>query len=116
MDALGSAPGQRVTDAGASDREESAAEPSLETTPLAAATSTPSALEATTPWVRRWLRAEGVVAFIGGVLAWVWLGGNPVILVALILIGFVPVAWRVVLAGDERAMVAGRIRAARGLA
>lgn len=34
----------------------------------------PGGLEATTPWVRRWLRAEGVVAFAGGVAAWVALG------------------------------------------
>ncbi|MCI0583467.1 MAG: DUF4260 domain-containing protein [Chloroflexi bacterium] len=27
-------------------------------------------LEDTTPWVRRWLRAEGVVAFIGGIALW----------------------------------------------
>lgn len=38
------------------------------------------------------------------------------VLVGVILVAFVPVAWRIVLAGDERAMVAGRIRAARGLA
>jgi hypothetical protein len=31
-------------------------------------------LEATTPWVRRWLRAEGIVAFAGGAAAWVALG------------------------------------------
>jgi O-antigen/teichoic acid export membrane protein len=42
--------------------------------------------------------------------------GARAILVAVVLLGFVPVAWRVVLARDERAMVAGRIRAARGLA
>jgi len=31
-------------------------------------------LNATTPWVRRWLRAEGIVAFAGGAAAWVALG------------------------------------------
>jgi hypothetical protein len=31
-------------------------------------------LDATTPWVRRWLRAEGIVAFAGGAAAWVALG------------------------------------------
>ena len=31
-------------------------------------------LDATTPWVRRWLRAEGIAAFIGGAAAWVALG------------------------------------------
>ena len=53
---------------------------------LAATALTPSALDATTPWVRRWLRAEGVVAFLAGLMAWAWLGGNPVVLVALILV------------------------------
>jgi hypothetical protein len=28
------------------------------------------------PQVRRWLRAEGVVAFVGGLLAWIALGGE----------------------------------------
>ena len=27
-------------------------------------------LAATTPWVRRWLRAEGIAAFVGGFVAW----------------------------------------------
>jgi hypothetical protein len=34
----------------------------------------PFGLDATTPWVRRWLRAEGIAAFIGGGAAWVVLG------------------------------------------
>ena len=34
----------------------------------------PGNLESTTPWVRRWLRAEGLAAFVGGAAAWVWLG------------------------------------------
>lgn len=34
----------------------------------------PAGLEATTPWVRRWLRAEGIAAFVGGAAAWVALG------------------------------------------
>jgi hypothetical protein len=46
----------------------------------------PSSLEATTPWVRRWLRAEGVVAFVGGIVAWIALGGQPVWLIVLILL------------------------------
>lgn len=39
--------------------------------PTAAATTD---LEATTPWVRRWLRAEGIAAFGGGLWAWLALG------------------------------------------
>ena len=43
-------------------------------------------LEATTPWVRRWLRAEGIAAFVGGAAAWVALGAPwplfPVLLLA----------------------------------
>lgn len=31
-------------------------------------------LDQTTPWVRRWLRAEGVSALAGGAAAWVALG------------------------------------------
>ena len=42
--------------------------------PEAAAPSPPVDLEATTPWVRRWLRAEGLAAFLGGLAAWVALG------------------------------------------
>lgn len=57
-----------------------------------AAVLKPSELEATTPWVRRWLRAEGVAAFVGGILAWVWLGGHPVWLIALILVPDVAMA------------------------
>jgi len=45
----------------------------------------PSVLEAGHPSVRPWLRAEGVVAFVGGIVAWSWLGGNPAVLIALIL-------------------------------
>jgi hypothetical protein len=29
----------------------------------------------TTPWVRRWLRAEGIVALVGSAAAWAALGG-----------------------------------------
>lgn len=36
----------------------------------------PASLEATTPWVRRWLRAEGLAAFILGLAAWVTIGGE----------------------------------------
>jgi hypothetical protein len=57
----------------------------LEASPLEAAGLTPGALEAAHPLVRPWLRAEGVAAFVGGIAAWVWLGGNPVLLIALIL-------------------------------
>lgn len=34
----------------------------------------PAGLDATTPWVRRWLRAEGIAAFIGGLAAWIYVG------------------------------------------
>jgi hypothetical protein len=34
------------------------------------------ALEATTPWVRRWLRAEGIAAFALGWVVWQSLGGE----------------------------------------
>jgi hypothetical protein len=43
-------------------------------------------LEATTPWVRRWLRAEGIAALVGGAAAWVALGAPwplfPILLLA----------------------------------
>lgn len=42
-------------------------------------------LDATTPWVRRWLRAEGVAVFVGGVAAWLALGAPWPWLAALIL-------------------------------
>ena len=43
-------------------------------------------LEDTTPWVRRWLRAEGVIAFAWGVVIWVLLNQPlPLLLVALLL-------------------------------
>jgi len=50
------------------------------------ATLQPSTLEATTPWVRRWLRAEGAAAFAGGITAWLLLGGAPIWLIVLILV------------------------------
>lgn len=34
-------------------------------------------LEATTPWVRRWLRAEGLAALCLGWVAWLGFGGEP---------------------------------------
>jgi hypothetical protein len=34
----------------------------------------PAGLDSTTPWVRRWLRAEGIAVFAGGLAAWVALG------------------------------------------
>jgi len=63
-------------------RRASARQPRL--TDLEASVLAPSEL-ATSPWVRGWLRAEGVVAFVGAIVAWVWLGGNPAVLLALIL-------------------------------
>ncbi len=45
----------------------------------------PSELEATTPWVRRLLRAEGLAALVGGAAGWVALGGEwPWLLVLLL--------------------------------
>lgn len=42
-------------------------------------------LEATTPWVRRWLRAEGIAALGGGLWAWIALGAAwPLFLVLLL--------------------------------
>ena len=38
------------------------------------AEGSPTGLDATTPWVRRWLRAEGIAALVGGAAAWVTLG------------------------------------------
>ncbi len=46
----------------------------------------PVDLGASTPWVRRWLRAEGAAAFVGGLAAWVALGAPwplfPILLLA----------------------------------
>ena len=33
-------------------------------------------LEDTTPWIRRWLRAEGIAAFVGAAAGWWALGGE----------------------------------------
>jgi hypothetical protein len=45
----------------------------------------PVELESTTPWVRRWLRAEGIAAFAGGAAAWVALGAPwPLFLILLL--------------------------------
>ena len=42
-------------------------------------------LEETTPWVRRWLRAEGVLAFAGGAAIWILLDQPlPLFLVLLL--------------------------------
>lgn len=42
-------------------------------------------LEETTPWVRRWLRAEGFVAFLGGTVLWLLLNQPlPLFLVLLL--------------------------------
>ncbi len=68
--------------------------------PLAAS---PTALDATTPWVRRWLRAEGVAAFVGGVAAWVALGAPWPWFVVLLLVP------DIVMAGYLRGPHAGAI-------
>jgi hypothetical protein len=46
----------------------------------------PVNLEQTTPWVRRWLRAEGIVALVGSVAAWAALGGEWPWFIACLLI------------------------------
>lgn len=43
-------------------------------------------LEATTPWVRRWLRAEGITALIGGFAAWIGLGAPWPLFLAVLLV------------------------------
>lgn len=45
-----------------------------------------SDLEVTTPWVRRWLRAEGIAALVGGLWAWVALGAAWPLFLALLLV------------------------------
>lgn len=47
----------------------------------------PIDLDATTPWVRRWQRAEGLAALVGGAAAWLSVGGEWW---ALVLLLFVP--------------------------
>ena len=48
--------------------------------------SEPVERETTTPWVRRWLRAEGLAALALGWVAWRWFGGEPIWFVALLLV------------------------------
>jgi hypothetical protein len=43
-------------------------------------------LEGTTPWVRRWLRLEGVTAFAFGWFGWVALGGDLVWFLPILLL------------------------------
>lgn len=43
-------------------------------------------LEDTTPWVRRWLRAEGIVAFAGGVVIWILMDQPLPLFVVLLLV------------------------------
>ena len=50
------------------------------------AEASPTGLDGTTPWVRRWLRAEGIAAFVGGAAAWVSLGGSWAWFAALLLV------------------------------
>ncbi len=56
--------------------------------PAAAPASSSAAtvnLESTTPWVRGWLRAEGIAALVGGLSAWLALGAAwPLFLVFLL--------------------------------
>ncbi|MEO8462514.1 MAG: DUF4260 domain-containing protein [Chloroflexota bacterium] len=51
-----------------------------------AGSDSPIGLDATTPWVRRWLRAEGIAALIGGFAAWVALGAPWPVFFALLLV------------------------------
>ncbi|MEO5918031.1 MAG: DUF4260 domain-containing protein [Candidatus Limnocylindrales bacterium] len=46
----------------------------------------PTGLDATTPWVRRWLRAEGIAALVGGFAAWLALGAPWPVFFALLLV------------------------------
>ena len=50
------------------------------------AEASPTGLDETTPWVRRWLRAEGVAALVGGAVAWASLGGSWAWFAALLLV------------------------------
>ena len=43
-------------------------------------------LETTTPWVRRWLRAEGMAALVGGLWGWLALGAPWPLFVVLLLV------------------------------
>ena len=43
-------------------------------------------LEDTTPWVRRWLRAEGLVAFAGGAVIWILMYQPLPLFVVLLLV------------------------------
>jgi hypothetical protein len=49
-------------------------------------------LEDTTPWVRRWLRAEGIAGFALGAFAWVAFGGEPIWFLPLLLVPDVSMA------------------------
>ena len=43
-------------------------------------------LEGTSPWVRRWLRAEGIAALVGGLWSWIALGAAWPLFVVLLLV------------------------------
>jgi hypothetical protein len=43
-------------------------------------------VEATTPWVRRWLRAEGLAGLALGWVAWRAFGGDPIFFLPLLLV------------------------------
>lgn len=43
-------------------------------------------LDATTPWVRRWLRTEGLAALLGAAAGWGALGGDPVWFLLLLIV------------------------------
>ncbi|MEO7663525.1 MAG: DUF4260 domain-containing protein [Candidatus Limnocylindrales bacterium] len=42
-------------------------------------------LDETTPWVRRWLRAEGLTGLAAGYALWAWLGAPPVLFLVFLL-------------------------------
>lgn len=63
----------------------SAGKPGRAPAPGGAAAAPSVNLETTTPWVRRWLRAEGIAALAGGLWAWLALGAAwPLFLVLLL--------------------------------
>jgi hypothetical protein len=52
---------------------------------MSMADGSPAGLDATTPWVRRWLRAEGIAAFAAGATLWGSAGGEWIWFLALLL-------------------------------
>lgn len=63
----------------------SAGKPATTRAPGGAAAAPSVNLETTTPWVRRWLRAEGMAALVGGLWGWLALGAPWPLFVVLLL-------------------------------